>query len=207
MDLIGLTGGIGSGKSTVARMLRAAGVDVIDADQLAREAVAPGSDGLRAVIERFGGGVLDDEGGLDRKKLGDIVFGDDEARRALNAIVHPRVAALAAERAQALAEAGRPRAVYEVPLLFENGLDAAMQATIVVYVDEAAQLARLMARDGSSEAAARARMAAQMPLEEKRRRATYVIDNGGSLDDTARQLREVWRALTGDDVAFTPQPA
>ena len=202
MDLIGLTGGIGSGKSTVADMLREAGVDVIDADQLAREAVAPGSEGLRDVVARFGAGILDDQGALDRKKLGDVVFQDEEARRALNAIVHPRVAALAAERVQELAAKGRARVVYEVPLLFENGLDAAMRATVVVYVDEDTQLRRLMARDGSGEAAARARMSAQMSLEEKRRRASYVIDNRGSLEDTARQLREVWRELTGEDVPF-----
>lgn len=204
MDLIGLTGGIGSGKSTVARMLRQAGVDVIDADQLARDAVAPGSEGLREVVARFGEGILDPSGALDRKKLGDVVFHDEDARRALNAIVHPRVAMLAAERVQALAEQGRERVVYEVPLLFENGLDGAMRATIVVYVDEETQLRRLMARDGSSEEGARARMSAQMPLEEKRRRASYVIDNGGGLEETARQLREVWRDLTGEDVAFRP---
>lgn len=202
MDLIGLTGGIGSGKSTVADMLREAGVDVIDADQLAREAVAPGSEGLRDVVARFGAGILDDQGALDRKKLGDVVFQDEEARRALNAIVHPRVAALAAERVQELAAKGRARVVYEVPLLFENGLDAAMRATVVVYVDEDTQLRRLMARDGSGETAARARMSAQMSLEEKRRRASYVIDNRGSREDTARQLREVWRELTGEDVPF-----
>ncbi len=204
MDLIGLTGGIASGKSTVARMLRRAGVPVIDADQLARDAVAPGSEGLAEVVARFGAEILDERGQLDRKKLGQRVFADDEARRALNAIVHPRVALLAAERARALAAEGHARAVYEVPLLFENNLDKAMQASVLVAVPDEVQLERLMARDQSSEASARARIAAQMPQDEKRRRATYVVDNGGALSETARQLRAVWRDLTGDDVPFVP---
>lgn len=202
MDLIGLTGGIASGKSTVARMLRNAGVDVIDADVLAREVVEPGTDGLREIAARFGDGVLQADGSLDRPALAQVVFGDDDARRALNGIVHPRVARAAAEHATALADAGRARAVYEVPLLFENGLDAAMAATILVAVPEDVQLARLMERDGLDEEAARARVAAQMPQAEKRARATYVIENGGPLAETAAQLRAAWRDLSGDDVAF-----
>jgi dephospho-CoA kinase len=204
MDLIGLTGGIASGKSTVARMLRDAGVDVIDADLLAREAVAPGSDGLAAIVERFGEVVLLADGPLDRTKLGGIVFGDDDARRDLNLIVHPRVGALSAERTQALAELGRARAVYEVPLLFENGLDAAMVATILVAVPEDVQLRRLIDRDGLDDQDARARVAAQMSLADKRARATWTIENGGPLQETAAQLREVWRAISDEDVVFSP---
>lgn len=202
MEWIGLTGGIGSGKSTVARMLTAAGIDVVDADKLARDAVAPGSEGLAAIAARFGDDVLDDTGALDRPALGALVFSDDDARADLNAIVHPRVAQLAMERAMALEAEGKARMVYEVPLLFENGLDQMMAGTILVAVPREVQLARILARDELSEAEANARIDAQMSLEDKRARATCVVDNSGERADTARQLREAWRALTGDDVAF-----
>ena len=196
MKLFGLTGGIASGKSTVAAMLRDAGVDVIDADQLAREAVAKGSDGLAAVVEAFGPEVLTSDGELDRPKLGAVVFGDDDKRRTLNGIVHPRVAMLAAEKSQMLRDAGRPWMVYEVPLLFENGLDAGMDATILVAVPEAVQKARLMARDDLDASAAQARIDSQMPLADKRVRATYVIDNSQDLDATRAQLESIWQTLT-----------
>lgn len=197
MKLIGLTGGIASGKSAVARMLRARGVPVIDADQLARDVVAPGTDGLRAIVERFGAGVLLDDGTLDRKKLGAVVFGDDAARRDLNAITHPRVAQLAMEKLEALRASGAPVAVYEVPLLFENNLEGMMDATVLVAARDDVQLARLMARDGIDEAAARARMNAQMPLAEKRKRATFVLENDGTLGDAERQLDEIWSRVAG----------
>ncbi|OGQ16790.1 MAG: dephospho-CoA kinase [Deltaproteobacteria bacterium RBG_16_71_12] len=202
MKLIGLTGGIAAGKSAVARMLAAAGVPVVDADLLAREVVVPGSDGLRAVAARFGDGVLTADGGLDRKKLGAIVFGDAAARRDLNAIVHPAVARLALERLEALRQSGAPVAVYEVPLLFENDLDAAMDATLLVAAPEDVQLRRLASRDGLDDDAARARLAAQLPQDEKRRRATATVENDGTLAELAARLRVAWRALTGDDVAF-----
>jgi dephospho-CoA kinase len=198
MKLFGLTGGIASGKSTVAAMLRAAGVDVIDADQLARHAVARG---LAAIVEAFGEGVLTADGDLDRPKLGAIVFHDDDKRRVLNSIVHPQVALLAAQQTQALREAGRPFMVYEVPLLFENGLDAGMDATVLVAVPEDVQRPRLMARDGLDEAAAQARIDSQMPLAHKRARATHVIDNSHDLQVTRAQLEAVWLALTGQPLA------
>lgn len=202
MQVIGLTGGIASGKSTVGRMLRAAGVPVIDADELAREAVAPGSPGLRAIVDRFGEGIRDETGALRRGLLGQLVFADPVARTALNAIVHPEVQALALGRLRDLDEAGVARAVYEVPLLFENHLEGGMHATLLVVVPAEVQRARLMARDGLSEADAQARIDAQMPLDEKKRRATYVIDNEGELRATASQLGRVWFALTGDDLPF-----
>lgn len=204
MEIIGLTGGIASGKSTVARMLREAGIDVIDADQLAREVVAPGSEGLRRVVERFGDDILDESGALDRKELGALVFSDDEARRDLNRIVHPLVAQRFLERTAALEEAGRHRLVYEVPLLFEGGLHQGMAATLLVAVPEEVQIQRLKERDGYDEEAARARIRAQMPLEQKRALATCVIDNSGSLEDTARQLSEAWERITGERVPFHP---
>ncbi|MBI1946742.1 MAG: dephospho-CoA kinase [Deltaproteobacteria bacterium] len=204
MKLIGLTGGIASGKSVVARMLAAAGVPVVDADLLAREAVAQGSEGLRAVVARFGAGVVAPDGALDRGALAAVVFADPVARRELNAIVHPEVARLAAERLDALRCGGAPVAVYEVPLLFENDLEQAMDATLLVAAPEATQLARMATRDRLDDDAARARLAAQLPLAEKRRRATAVIENDGSLPELAARLRVAWRSVTGDDVAFAP---
>jgi dephospho-CoA kinase len=192
MRIIGLTGGIASGKSTVGRMLRARGVAVVDADELAREAVAPGTPALTRIVARFGPQVLNADGGLDRKALGAIVFSDDTARRDLNAITHPEIARLAAERFSALADAGREVAVYEVPLLFENHLDGMMDATVLVACSDARQLSRVMARDGLDEAQARARIAAQMPLSEKRARATVVIDNDGDLPALEAALDTAW---------------
>jgi dephospho-CoA kinase len=197
MKLVGLTGGIASGKSTVGHMLRDAGVDVIDADVLAREAVAPGSVGLAAVHERFGDAVISSDGTLNRPILGALVFVDDGARRDLNAIVHPEVARLAAERLSALREAGATVAVYEVPLLFENGLDAVMDTTILVACPDDVQLARIMARDHLNEAQAKARVAAQMPLAQKRQRAAFVIENDGDLDQLLSRLRETWPLAAG----------
>ena len=202
MKLIGLTGGIASGKSAVARMLRAAGVPVVDADLLAREAVAPGTEGLAAVLRRFGPSVLAEDGSLDRKALGARVFSDVEARRALNAIVHPAVAALAVARLDELRAGGAPLAVYEVPLLFESHLEGMMDATLLVAAPEETQVARMRARDGLDEAAARARMAAQMPLADKRRRATAVVENDGSLPELATRLAVAWQALTGERKSF-----
>ena len=197
MKLVGLTGGIASGKSTVGKMLRDAGIEVIDADVLAREAVAPGSVGLAAVHERFGDAVISSDGTLNRPILGALVFVDDGARRDLNAIVHPEVARLAAERLSALREAGATVAVYEVPLLFENGLDAVMDTTILVACPDDVQLARIMARDHLNEAQAKARVAAQMPLAQKRQRAAFVIENDGDLDQLLSRLRETWPLAAG----------
>lgn len=202
MKLIGLTGGIASGKSVVARMLRDAGVPVIDADVLARDAVAPGTEGLAAVVRRFGASVLAPDGTLDRPALAARVFADASARADLNAIVHPAVAALALERLDALRARGAPVAVYEVPLLFETGLDAMMDATLLVAAPEEVQIARMRSRDGFDEAAARARLAAQLPLAEKRRRATVVLDNVGSVSELAAGLGEAWRALSGEQKHF-----
>lgn len=202
MRIIGLTGGIASGKSSIARLLRANGVPVIDADQLARDAVAPGSPGLTAIVERFGAAYLTSAGELDRKALGALVFSNAGARAALNAIVHPQVAALAAQKADELAAQGHAWMVYEVPLLFENGLEAGMHATLLVSVPEPLQRERLMRRDRLSQAEALQRIDAQMPLAEKQKRATYVLDNSGTPAEAARQLREVWRRITEQDIDF-----
>lgn len=193
--LFGLTGGLASGKSTVAARFRARGVPVIDADRLAREVVAPGSEGLRRVVEAFGQGVLDERGGLDRARVGALVFGDDARRRQLNAIVHPRIAQLTAERASELARAGHRVACYEAALLVEGGLADAFRPLVVVAAPEELQLARAMARDGLTEEAARARLAAQLPLADKLRVADHVIENAGDLASTERRADEVLDAI------------
>ncbi len=186
--VFGLTGGIGSGKSSVARLLRERGVPVVDADELAREAVAAGSDGLAQVAEAFGAELVGADGELDRKRLASLVFSDEGARKRLNAITHPIVRRLSQERFAALAQQGVELAAYDVPLLYEVGLDRALSPVVVVAASEATQLSRVMARDGVSEGEARARIAAQLPLAEKRARADYVLDNDGTPEQLAAQL-------------------
>lgn len=188
LRVFGLTGGIGSGKSTAAALFRERGVPMVDADELAREAVAPGSAGLAEVVAAFGPQILGPDGSLDRKRLGAVVFADAEARRRLNAITHPIVRRLSQERFRALDEQGVTLAGYDVPLLFEVGLDAVLRPVVVVAVSEEAQLERLVARDGSSEAAARERIASQLPLAQKRQRADYVLDNDGPPEALAAQI-------------------
>ncbi len=191
IHVFGLTGGLASGKSTVARMFRARGVPVIDADLLAREVVAPGSEGLAAVVEAFGDGVLHADGTLDRAKLADIVFQDPSRRRTLNGILHPRIGSLSAQRVAELDAAGHPLACYEAALLVENRLIEAFRPLVVVAVPEDVQIARAMARDGATEEQARARIAAQLPLAEKVAVADFVIDTGGPLPATEEQVDAV----------------
>ncbi|MBS2015814.1 MAG: dephospho-CoA kinase [Deltaproteobacteria bacterium] len=210
MHLFGLTGGIASGKSAVGRRLRARGVPVIDADILAREAVAPGSAGLDAVVKRFGPGVLDPGGALDRKRLAAEVFGDEEKRRALNAIVHPVVTMLTMQRAAELGAAGEPLACYEAALIVENGVADAFRPLVVVSAPEEVQVARACARDAAAEDEVRARIRAQMPLAEKVRAADFVIDNTGSLADLNRRTDEILAAIcarAGVDEARYPATA
>lgn len=195
--MIGLTGGIASGKSTVARMLTELGAPVVDADQLAREVVAPGSDGLAAIVDHFGDQVVDADGALDRKKMADIVFADPEARAALNAITHPRIAAAGQREIARHAAAGAGYVVYEAALIVENRLQSWMHALIVVAVPPEVQLERMMTRDGLDEAAARARLDAQLPLADKIAVADYVVDNAGSVDQTRAQVTRIWNQITG----------
>ena len=194
MHLYGLTGGIASGKSTVSRMLRELGAQVLDADVLAREVVAPGTPGLAGVAARFPG-VVGADGQLDRAALGARVFADPAERAALNALLHPLIAQAFLERTQALAEAGVPRVIYDAPLLIENGLHTRMEGVILVAVPREVQRARLMARDGLSAEAAEARLASQLPLEAKRQHATWVVDNSGDLAATRAQVEAIWKAL------------
>jgi dephospho-CoA kinase len=196
MRVVGLTGGIASGKSTVSAMFRAQGAQVIDADQVARDVVATGTPGLEEVARRFPG-VVDAAGQLDRAALGARVFADATERRALEAIVHPRIREEVARRTEALARAGVPVVLYDAALLIENGLHRGMDGVILVSVPEAVQRARLAARDGLDAAAISARLAAQLPLADKRAHATWVVDNGGTLDETREQVRQIWEEIRG----------
>ncbi|MEU1124799.1 dephospho-CoA kinase [Streptomyces sp. NPDC005899] len=191
---VGLTGGIGAGKSEVSRLLAGYGAVVIDADRIAREVVEPGTPGLVAVVETFGPGVLATDGTLDRPALGAIVFSDPERLAALNAIVHPLVGARSAERER---EAG-PGAVvvHDVPLLTENGLAPRYDLVVVVDASPATQLDRLVRLRGMTEADARARMAAQATREERLAAADLVVDNDGPLEDLEPQVRKIWAELT-----------
>jgi len=195
-QILGLTGGIGSGKSTVAEILAELGAEIIDADQLARIAVESGSAGLEQIIERFGAGILMSDGSLDRKALASIIFQDEKARENLNAIVHPEVARLAMETMQSLMDQGAPLIIYDVPLLFENGLEKSLPGVIVVHVPPEIQRARVQARDNITPEEIEARIAAQGDLDEKARKADYLIDNSGSPGETRAQVEELWKTLT-----------
>lgn len=193
---IGLTGGIASGKSLVGERLAELGAVVIDADQLARDVVEPGTPGLAQVRARFGDEVIRLDGSLDRAKLGDIIFSDAAARADLNAIIHP---AVREEAARLAAEAPTDAVVVQmIPLLVETGQQDNFDAVIVVDVPDDVQLARLMARNNLSEAEARARIASQAGRSERLAAATHVIDNSASVDETLRQVDALWVDLFGD---------
>ena len=197
MLTVGLTGGIGSGKSAVSRLLVERGAVVVDADLVAREVVEPGTPGLACVVERFGPEVLQADGTLDRAALGKRVFSDPEALQALNAIVHP----LVGERTGALLEqartSGAPVVVHDVPLLVENGLAELYDVVVVVAASPETQLDRLVRLRGMDEQEARQRIAAQAPLQDKLAVATHVIRNDGPLQELAPQVDRLWHALTG----------
>lgn len=195
MRRIGLTGGIASGKSTVSTWLREAGVPVLDSDTLARQAVAPSSSGLAELVAQFGKKMLLPDLSLNREALGALVFRDAEARVRLNAIVHPRVRALTEEALQRLEAAGETRVVLDIPLLYEVRDPTEFETVVVVYVDAETQLQRLMKRNNLSEADARARINSQLSLEEKKARADVVIDNGGSFEETRRQVEVLLQGL------------
>ena len=193
--MIGLTGGIASGKSTAARTLAELGARIVDADQVARDVVAPGQPALAEIVRTFGEEMLQPDGTLERKRLGAVIFADADKRRALNAITHPRIAAETQARLAALRAESVPVAVYEAALLVENGVHKGLDGLLVVVCDEATQLARLMGRDGYVEADARARIAAQAPMAEKVAAATWVVDTSGPLADTKKQLARVWEEI------------
>ena len=189
---IGLTGGIASGKSTVSNCLRQLGATVVDADLLAKEVVAPGTPGLRAVLEAFGPDMADADGRLRRHALGALVFSDASARARLNAIVHPLVRVRLEEEAARAQARGEKAAVLDVPLLFESGMESMVDEVWVVAVPPAVQVARLRARNGYGETEAQARLDSQMPLEEKLKRAHVVIWNDGPWEATRAYVRDLW---------------
>jgi len=195
---IGLTGGIGSGKSMVAQRLRDLGAAVVDADAIAREVTAPGGPAYAAIVRAFGQSVLCCDGSLDRKALAARVFADEAARRQLNALTHPHIRQrMAEEGARLAATPGVGVVVFDIPLLLEttDGSDLGLEGVVVVTAADAVRIARLTARDGLTPRDARQLLDAQMPLAQKVARADWVIDNNGSAEQTREQVVKLWEAL------------
>ncbi len=196
--VIALTGGIATGKSTVAAMLAGRGAVVVDSDAVAREVVEPGTPGLAAVVDAFGAGIRASAGGLDRERLGALVFADAERRRTLEAIIHPLVRARSAELVAAATASDHPLIAVDIPLLFEAARERDFpDGVLLVYADPATQLRRLRDRTGLDEASALQRIAAQLPIAVKRERATWVIDNGGSREETRAEVERWWQVTVG----------
>lgn len=195
---VGLTGGIACGKSTVARLLEERGCRCIDADAIARELLEPGTEAHGEVIERFGEGVRADGGSIDRTRLGELVFADDEARGDLEAILHPRILAEELRRLEEAERSGAEIAVVEAALMVEAGSWKRYDRLVVVRCQEDLQVRRLMEQRGLDEAGARARIRAQTPVEHKARLADYVVENGGSLRDLRAEVDRLYDALRED---------
>jgi dephospho-CoA kinase len=195
VKLVGLTGGIASGKSAVAAILRRLGAAIINADDLSREVVQPEQDAWKEIIDAFGPDILHEDKTLDRRKLRQIVFENPEARKKLEAIIHPRVRALAERKISELAAAGSSIIVYEVPLFFENQIHLWLRPVIVVACDIETQKKRLLERDHLTELEAQRHLDAQMSLEEKRKLADYVIENDGTLEELEQQVRAVLQKI------------
>ena len=195
--VIGLTGGIATGKSSVARFFAEQGIPVIDADQLARDAVLPGSPALDQIVSLFGREMLNNDGLLDRKRLGELVFSDLEKRRQLESILHPEIRRRAEDLISQAAEAGHQRLIYMAPLLIEAGATDRVDTVWVVTVRPEIQLERLMQRDGISREQAERLIDSQMPLSEKERCGSVVIDNSGTEAQTRMVLETVWAKETG----------
>ncbi|MDU4960739.1 MAG: dephospho-CoA kinase [Sporomusaceae bacterium] len=195
MYQIGLTGGIASGKSTVSRCLAGLGAPVVDADAIAHAVILPGQPAWREILAFFGSVVLEKDGYIDRRKLGEIVFADSGKRQRLEAITHPAIWRQIQADVKSAADQGHQVVVLDVPLLFETGWDCRVDTVWVVYTDRETQLRRLIARDGLTQSQAAARIASQLPLEEKKRRAAVVIDNSGSPEAVCCQVEQLWHGL------------
>ena len=195
MRRLGLTGGIGSGKSAVAQTLRRRGYHVLDADRIARDVVAVGTPGLKAVMARFGSGVVAEDGSLDRSALGALVFASPALREELEALLHPLISAETSARMQSLEEAGVKTVFYEAALLFEAGAHDRVDEVIVVVVPEEVQVARTIARDQCSAAEAHRRIAAQLPLHVKTERADHLLDNSGDLESLEQEVDALLKRL------------
>ena len=197
MIVAGLTGGIATGKSTVAAIFEEAGARLIDSDRIARDAVRKGAPAYHDTVAHFGEAVLQGDGEIDRKRLAAVIFNDPAEQQALERIVHPQVKQEITRRLDLMRrETPDALVIVDVPLLFESGMDRGLAAAIVVYVPEQIQLERLMARDALTQPEALARIRAQMPIEKKKSLATLVIDNSGSLERTRDQTLEVYRRLS-----------
>ncbi|MGH7773215.1 MAG: dephospho-CoA kinase [Candidatus Binatia bacterium] len=195
MKFIGLTGGIATGKSTVASILRQLGAKIIDADELAREIVQPGQEAWQEIVDAFGKEILRADKTLDREKLRKTVFQDEKARKRLEAITHPRIRALAQQRMHQLAAEGAEIIIYEAPLFFENEVHLWLRPVILVACDSATQRQRLQERDRLNEKEIHQHLKAQMALEEKRKLADFIIENHGSLEELKRQVLQLWEKI------------
>ncbi|KAA1186307.1 dephospho-CoA kinase [Paenibacillus sp. B2(2019)] len=194
--IIGLTGGIASGKSTVSALLVSKGARLVDADVIAREVMLPGHEVLAAAVKQFGSEILSSDGTLNRGKLGDIVFQDPAALQALNNLTHPAIRREIKERMNSMEEEDPKKlTIVDIPLLFESGLENMFHEILVVYVPREVQIARLMERNGLSLEQAEARLNAQMDIEAKRNKADYIIDNSGELAHTEQQVAVLWDRL------------
>ncbi|WP_240688146.1 dephospho-CoA kinase [Pseudalkalibacillus hwajinpoensis] len=190
---IGLTGGIASGKSTVADMIRNHNIPIVDADVIARQVVEPGESALEEIFLSFGSEMKAEDGGLDRKRLGSVIFNNEDKRKLLNSILHPAIRKRMLDEVASYKKQGEPHVVLDIPLLYESELNHLVERTLLVYVDPSTQLKRLMERDGSTEQEATERIQSQMPIEKKKELADAVIDNTGSLKESEDQLVHVLR--------------
>ncbi|MCF8566215.1 dephospho-CoA kinase [Alicyclobacillus tolerans] len=194
--IVGLTGGIATGKSTVTNMLRELDAYVVDADEWARRVVEPGAEALTEIAQEFGETVLNPDGTLNRAALGEVVFTDVSARQRLNAITHPRIRnGMLQETMEFVKSSPNMPIVWDVPLLFEGETKNLVDLTVLVYATPQLQLTRLMERNGYSLKEAKARIAAQMPIDEKRQFADYIIDNSGTQSETKEQVQKLWTTL------------
>lgn len=189
--IIGLTGGISSGKSTVAKMIRELNIPIVDADIIAREVVEPKEAAYEKIVAHFGDKILNEDRTINRKKLGEIIFNDEKERAVLNSIVHPEVRLKMKEQKEQYLQQGYKHVVLDIPLLFESKLTYLVDKTLLVYVDEKTQLERLVARDKTSLEDAMSRIKSQMPLKEKIQLADEIINNNGTIEETKKQLLEI----------------
>jgi dephospho-CoA kinase len=196
--ILGLTGGIATGKSTVSAMLRERGIPVIDADLIAREVVEPGMPAYEAIVQHFGRDILLPNGQINRKQLGEIVFSDETERQKLNAIVHPEVRRVMREEAERAEREGADIVFMDIPLLFESKLQHMVDKIVVVYAPASMQLTRMMERDELDEEQAKKRLRAQFPIEQKKLDADYVIDNTGTREGTERQVEQLLAELQAE---------
>ena len=201
--VVGLTGSIATGKSTISKMFSEADVPVIDADAIAREVVEPGEVAYEKIVQHFGEEVISEGGTLNRKRLGSIVFNDESERKALNEIIHPEIRKKMLSRRDQYIREEQPLIIMDIPLLFESGLFDYVDQVLVVYIPEKLQVERLMKRDKSSKEDAQARIDAQISIEEKKDKADAVIDNSGTIEESRRQLMEILRNWGVED-AFLP---